>query len=62
VTVTASLAACTNTAPPAPGSRSAKKRAIRGGPWRKRVTLRGVAAVSALPNVRLPSELTKRLR
>ena len=58
VIVIAAAALSTNTRPPADGSRSAKNGAIRGAPAARRARLRAVDALSASPNVRLPSELT----
>ena len=58
VTVTAPAPAAANTAPPADGSRSARKGAMRGGPVSSREMLREVLASSPSSNVRLPSELT----
>ena len=58
VTVVASGALSKKTRPPADGSRSAKKGAIRGAPEARRPRPRAVDALSASSNVRLPSELT----
>ena len=61
VTVKASEDALTKMPPPADGSRSAKKSAIRGAPDSTRPSERALVSTSPAPKVRLPSELTKTL-
>ena len=59
VTVYRSEAAFTKIRPvPVDGSRSARNGDTRGGPVRRRATLRSVLDLSASSNVMLPSELT----